>query len=111
MNVHVEEAVKYGKILGPNKDCSYYPCHFDGQDCTWCFCPFFPCKDNVTGGRLTKGRLSGDLVWSCENCSWIHKPEVASFVLRKMLGVIGKSEPTHSQLLGIREEVLKAYPP
>ena len=23
--------------------CQYYPCHFHNQDCTFCFCPFYPC--------------------------------------------------------------------
>ncbi|MDP6613031.1 MAG: cysteine-rich small domain-containing protein, partial [Candidatus Hydrothermarchaeota archaeon] len=26
-----------------SEKCEYYPCHFQGQDCTWCFCPFYPC--------------------------------------------------------------------
>ncbi|MCP8310772.1 MAG: hypothetical protein L6M37_04450 [Candidatus Methylarchaceae archaeon HK02M1] len=112
IDIHVEEAIKHGKLLGANKDCSYYPCHFDGQDCTWCFCPFFPCQDNMTEGGLTIGRLSGGLVWSCEGCQWIHRPEVASLVLQKILELIKRNEPPiHKILLRVREEVLEAFPP
>ena len=31
--------------IGPDRSCEYYPCHYDGMDCTFCYCPFFPCKD------------------------------------------------------------------
>jgi threonine-phosphate decarboxylase len=34
--------------LGSNRECNYYPCHFESQDCTFCFCPFYPCQDGRT---------------------------------------------------------------
>jgi len=112
IDIHVEEAIKSRKLIGQNKRCTYYPCHFSGQDCTWCFCPFYPCQDNITKGRLTIGRLSGELVWSCEGCNWVHRPEVASLILQKILGVLDKSDPlTKKKLLQIRMEVLKVFHP
>lgn len=32
--------------LGSRKGCQYFPCHEESklEDCTYCFCPFYPCK-------------------------------------------------------------------
>ena len=56
-------------------NCERYPCHFPDQDCALCFCPFYPCRDERTGGFLDKGE------WSCSNCTLIHKKEVSDAVL------------------------------
>lgn len=66
----------YEREGGPNTGCSYYPCHFQGQDCTWCFCPLYPCLDPRLGSFVTSRK--GDQVWSCQDCYWIHRPDVAS---------------------------------
>jgi len=54
------------------KSCEYYPCHFDGQDCSFCFCPFYPCLIYETGGEL-----KNEKIWSCMNCEFVHKKEIA----------------------------------
>jgi precorrin-3B C17-methyltransferase len=56
--------------------CEYYPCHSILGDCTFCFCPFYPCGDESTGGRYVVSEKTGKDVWSCKNCEWIHKKEV-----------------------------------
>lgn len=56
-------------------NCERFPCHSADQDCSLCFCPFYPCRDPRTGGReLEEG-------WSCQSCLIIHRPEVAEMVL------------------------------
>ncbi len=60
--------------------CEYYPCHFDDQDCTFCFCPFYACEDERTGGTWIE-RSSGGKVWSCVDCHMMHNPKVAQQVL------------------------------
>ncbi len=55
-------------------NCEYYPCHFEGQNCDFCYCPFYPCLIHETGGYL-KGK-----VWSCQNCDFIHRKDVAERV-------------------------------
>jgi threonine-phosphate decarboxylase len=65
--------------------CEYYPCHFSGQDCTFCFCPFYPCEDPKTGGRWIES-TTGSEVWSCEKCKILHKPEVVQEVLQILMG-------------------------
>jgi len=78
-NRNIEDVLKGGICVG-RRDCEYYPCHFEGQDCTFCFCPFYPCNDERTGGRYVE-RSSGGKVWSCVDCTIIHEPDVAEEVL------------------------------
>jgi threonine-phosphate decarboxylase len=65
---------------GSNTDCDYYPCHFEGQDCTFCFCPFYPCEDSRTGGSWVESS-SGGKVWSCLNCNIVHEEKVVDELL------------------------------
>lgn len=55
-------------------DCEYYPCHFEGQDCSFCYCPFYPCFIYKLGGHLTRSK--NKVVWSCKNCTWVHERSV-----------------------------------
>ncbi len=80
---HIENVLESG-ILGTKEECEYYPCHFQGQDCTWCFCPFYPCRDDKTGGKYVKSKRNGKDVWSCIDCHWIHKKDISEKVLVKM---------------------------
>ena len=56
---------------GPNRECEFYPCHWDGQYCDFCYCPFYPCGDSSTGGEWIKGKN----VWNCKECRWPHEKE------------------------------------
>ena len=56
---------------GERRECDFYPCHYDGQYCDFCYCPFYPCGDSSTGGSWIKGKG----VWNCKECTWIHTPE------------------------------------
>ncbi|HUL39697.1 MAG TPA: cobyric acid synthase, partial [Methanomassiliicoccales archaeon] len=71
----VEKEVS-GAIKGSDLSCSYYPCHYQGQDCTFCYCPLYPCLD-ASLGEFVESRKGGE-VWSCAKCFWVHRPEVAS---------------------------------
>jgi threonine-phosphate decarboxylase len=86
----IEEAVHKGKIAS-RTNCEYYPCHFEGQDCTFCFCPFYPCGDERTGGEMVE-RSTGGTVWSCAGCDHIHNPEVANQILEALMASEGKPE-------------------
>lgn len=59
---------------GPNRECEFYPCHWDGQFCDFCYCPFYPCGDSSTGGEWIKGKN----VWNCKECRWPHQEEVVN---------------------------------
>ena len=61
-------------------NCPYYPCHFPGQRCDFCYCPFYPCGDESLGEwteSLNHGR-----VWNCARCTLLHEPLVADYLKR-----------------------------
>ena len=37
---HYEKFLNGEIAHGPNRDCEFYPCHFEGQYCDFCYCPF-----------------------------------------------------------------------
>ncbi|WP_342305130.1 threonine-phosphate decarboxylase CobD [Methanolobus sp. ZRKC5] len=82
--IQLEENIKAAAAecgrRGSNTDCDYYPCHFEGQDCTFCFCPFYPCEDNRTGGNWIESS-SGGQVWSCLKCTIVHQEKVVDELL------------------------------
>ena len=55
-----------------NKACKYFPCHEDLEDCTFCYCPFYPCQEEGLGEYVYSSRLKKK-VWSCKICNWIHQ--------------------------------------
>jgi len=74
----IEKASEEG--IGGRKTCEYYPCHFEGQNCTFCFCPFYPCEDERTGGKWIQSSRGGK-IWSCVDCHLVHKTETAQKIL------------------------------
>ncbi len=60
------------------KSCPYYPCHFKGQSCDFCYCPFYPCHDTELGEFVDSS--SGGKVWACTNCLLLHNPEIAAYL-------------------------------
>jgi adenosylcobinamide hydrolase len=60
--------------------CPYYPCHFEGQRCDYCYCPFYPCGDPELGQWMASSR--GGQVWNCAGCTLIHEPAVADHLVR-----------------------------
>lgn len=67
-----------------NKACNFFPCHKNLEDCTFCYCPFYPCLNKDLGKYVYSNKLKKPL-WSCQECSWIHKRDVVNdiFVLIK----------------------------
>ncbi|MCZ7356460.1 MAG: threonine-phosphate decarboxylase CobD [Candidatus Methanoperedens sp.] len=65
-------------------ECEYYPCHFEGQDCTFCFCPLYPCENEKTGGEFVQ-KSTGGAVWSCAKCEIIHRGKIAEKVLKALM--------------------------
>ncbi|MEA1985165.1 MAG: aminotransferase class I/II-fold pyridoxal phosphate-dependent enzyme [Euryarchaeota archaeon] len=81
--------------------CEYYPCHFQGQDCTFCFCPFYPCEDEATGGRWIDSTTGGK-VWSCEGCTIVHHPDV----VHQILDILMEEGTTEDNLAKAWKEVI-----
>jgi len=97
---NIEAVMKDGVCVG-RRDCEYYPCHFEGQDCTFCFCPFYPCGDTRTGGRYVESS-TGKTVWSCVGCTIIHEHEVACEVLDGLMAL----EPGEDVLSVFRDVIV-----
>ena len=90
-------------VEGANLSCEYYPCHQHPQNCTFCYCPFYPCGDSSTGGRWIKEKQ----VWSCEGCRWIHQDQTVQCIqgkLDQLLHNIDDLEKQKKELLKLRRE-------
>lgn len=62
-------------------NCAYYPCHFQGQRCDFCYCPFYPCGD-VTLGQQVVSSSKESMVWNCADCVLLHEPEIADYLMK-----------------------------
>lgn len=80
----IGRALEKGVAARSRVDCEYYPCHFEGQDCTFCFCPFYPCEETRTGGAFIQ-KSTGGTVWSCAGCRLIHEGKIAEKVLKRLM--------------------------
>jgi Zn-finger protein len=111
---HLKKVLDTKEIVGPNESCEYYPCHYTGQDCTWCFCPFYPCEDEEPGGRWVV-RQDGSRVWGCAMCFWIHHPGVAAEVMAEFIacGILSVTdlEQQPEEVKRIFERIKQRYPP
>jgi adenosylcobinamide hydrolase len=66
------------------KDCPYYPCHFEGQSCDFCYCPYYPCHDESLGQWVAGS--GGGKIWNCARCRLPHEPSATAY-LKKFPGV------------------------
>jgi len=57
------------------ENCPYYPCHFPGQRCDFCYCPFYPCMDEKLG--KWEESSNGRKVWNCAQCTLLHETEIS----------------------------------
>ena len=90
---------------GLDLDCDYLPCHKKLEACDFCYCPFYPCADGVTGGEWIKDKD----VWSCLHCDWIHKEEPCVAIreeLDDILKDIDDLKDKHIELLKLRRRCL-----
>jgi len=93
-------------VEGPDYGCEYYPCHSHPQNCTFCYCPFYPCGEPSTGGHWIKEKG----VWSCEGCEWIHKDEVVRCIQSRLPEIINDVEDFNKkrkELLKLRRECIQ----
>ncbi|WP_048812550.1 cysteine-rich small domain-containing protein [Methanobrevibacter ruminantium] len=90
---------------GLDYDCDFLPCHVNLEACDFCYCPFYPCADGVTGGEWIKDRD----VWSCQHCDWIHLEEPCVAIregLDDILKEIDDLKDKHIELLKLRRKSL-----
>ncbi len=84
-----------------NKACKFFPCHRGLEDCTFCYCPFYPCLDENLGGYVYSPKRKEN-IWSCKDCNWIHKRKVTerTFALIRKNGAPGPLGRGHLRLFG-----------
>ncbi|MGZ4906958.1 MAG: cysteine-rich small domain-containing protein [Halobacteriota archaeon] len=73
-----KERLKEPEGLPKGNECPYYPCHFSGQVCVFCYCPKYPCEDRKLGRWIRSSK--GDVVWTCVDCTLLHKKKVADYL-------------------------------
>ncbi len=88
----VNAELKAGNI-GTDTTCKYNPCHEGGQNCSFCYCPFYPCNDEDLG-RFIKNK-KGELVLDCSPCLFCHNDDVVEYSFKrfKELGVKDADDP------------------
>ncbi len=100
----VEDELAAGNI-GSNYQCPYHPAHFKGQNCTFCYCPFYPCEDERNGHFIRNTKI-GD-IWSCEDCLFIHRDRTVEYALPRILD--RKIEPgDHEGMMEVFRETMDA---
>ena len=90
---------------GLDYDCEYLPCHKELEACDFCYCPFYPCADGLTGGEWIKDKD----VWSCQHCDWIHHEEPCQAVRKGLEDILEDKndlKTKHMELLKLRRECL-----
>ena len=102
---HYEKFLNGEVAHGPNRECEFYPCHWDGQYCDFCYCPFYPCGDSSTGGEWIKGKG----VWNCTNCHWLHTKEATEYLREPLENILEDVEDLKAKkktLLKLRKACL-----
>lgn len=102
---HYEMFLQGNIAHGPNRDCDYYPCHYEGQYCDFCYCPFYPCGDSSTGGEWIKGKD----VWNCKECIWLHEEENVKCLRKPLENILEEVDDLKSKkktLLKLRRACL-----
>ena len=102
---HYEKFIKGEIKHGPNRECEYYPCHWDGQYCDFCYCPFYPCGESSTGGEWIKGKN----VWNCKECTWLHEKETVEYIREPLEDILEEVDDLKSKkktLLKLRRACL-----
>jgi hypothetical protein len=111
---YLKKVLEDKKLVGSDETCDYYPCHFTGHDCTWCFCPFYPCEDEQTGGEWVE-KVDGGRIWGCSKCFWIHRSDVAKAVLAEFIrcgiSTVDELEERPEDLKEIFSRLKAKYPP
>lgn len=69
-----------------NQVCAAYPCHKELEDCTFCYCPIYPCNNTERGGRYLTiyNGTSKEKIWDCSNCNWIHQKDVVDKIFENI---------------------------
>ena len=75
-----------------NKDCEYYPCHFKGQNCLFCYCPlYFIGCDGLGSPKFIENR-NGVRIKDCSNCVFPHKKDSYVKIVKKLTEYVNSKD-------------------
>ncbi len=104
----IKKAMVAGKLSSLDASCKYLPCHKNLEDCTFCYCPFYPCNDTKTGGHEIISSRTGQPVWSCSKCTFNHETKNAEKILD---GLIELNEDfdliSRKKLLSLKKRIIE----
>ncbi|MFX1397373.1 MAG: cysteine-rich small domain-containing protein [Promethearchaeota archaeon] len=104
----IKKAMEKKKIIGLDRNCNYLPCHENIEDCTFCYCPFYPCNQTDTGGFEKISSRTGQPVWACSSCTLNHKTANAEKIIKGLLELNENFDLiSREQLLKLREKIVK----
>ena len=83
-----------------NKACGFFPCHPGLEDCTFCYCPFYPCLNEIRGKFIYSTKHKKD-IWSCMTCNWIHKISVVDNILASIRNNNRKGRQLKTNNIGV----------
>ena len=75
--------MKNSSMYFKNTECEYYPCHFAGQNCLFCYCPLY---NHDCRGHYNKDMLQRKGIKDCSNCSLPHIYENYGTVIDRLKG-------------------------
>lgn len=103
----IKETMKRKTLLGLDKKCKYLPCHEGLEDCTFCYCPFYPCYKTDTGGFEKISSITNKPVWACSSCIFAHKTKNAEKVLQGLIKLNKDFDLiSREELMALRQRIL-----
>ncbi|MCP4763872.1 MAG: hypothetical protein GY870_19025 [archaeon] len=104
----INRAMKKKKIMGLDLKCEYRPCHSELEDCTFCYCCFYPCNIKDTGGKIVISSTTGKPVWDCSFCILPHKTKNAKLILDDLVKLGPNiSSISKKDLINIRLKIIE----
>ncbi len=108
--VLINKAMKKNKTKGLDQECEYLPCHDGLEDCTFCYCPFYPCNKKDTGGFEKISDRTGKPVWACSSCIFTHKTLNAKKILEGLIELNSDFNSISKEDLNkLRTKILSQY--
>lgn len=103
----INKVMREKKLTGIDQKCDYYPCHTGLEDCTFCYCPFYPCYQTDTGGFEKIYSKTGGFIWACSSCIFPHKKENAKKILNGLIELGQDFESiSKEKLMKLRTDIL-----
>lgn len=106
----INQALKHKEIKGLDLSCHYRPCHEELEDCTFCYCPFYPCCEPDSEGFEIMSKRNKLPIWACNNCILPHRSENAQMILDDLVELgTDFDHVTSADLSKIRAKLIQSH--